>query len=535
MPKDAGASKSTRPIQVPIEGHGDMRTRPLLALPARHEAQRTRSRRVHLLMVASRAMADGLLLVGSFVLAYWLRYGLELGRDVIAPESFLPLSSFFPYIGAYVVITLLAFQMRGLYALPRGATWLDHIRIIAGASLIGVAALTLGALLLNPVLPSRLVFIFLWLSTLLIFGVERFAYRRIRMWLWQRGVNIRRALVVGAGVAGQRIMKDILERRELGYELAGYVSDEDDPAEKDWQVPVRSMLGAKNGNGNGHGPRRLGALRDVRRIIGRGEMHEVIVALPANRHAQILGIIDGCRESGVDFKLVPDLFEMRFNEVRIDALNGVPLIGVKDVALRGFNLVLKRALDIFLAIGALVVASPLILISAALVKATSPGPVIFRQQRVGKGGHVFTCYKFRTMFRDAEHRLEEIRHLNEMGGDVTFKMRDDPRQTRVGKLLRRTSLDELPQIVNILRGDMSWVGPRPPTPAEVARYSDWHRKRLDVTPGLTGLWQVSGRSELSFDEMVKLDIYYAENWSLGMDTSIILRTIPAVLKREGAY
>jgi exopolysaccharide biosynthesis polyprenyl glycosylphosphotransferase len=490
-------------------------------------------------MIAGRATVDGLLLVGSFVLAYWLRYGLELGRDVIAPESFLPLSAFLTYIGAYAAITLLAFYMRGLYALPRGATWFDHMRIITGASLIGVAALTLGALLLNPVLPSRLVFIYLWLSTLAIFAVERYAYRQIRMWLWRRGINTRRALVVGAGVAGQRIMKDILERRELGYELAGYVSDEDDPAEKDWQVPVRSMLGARNGNGNsngnGHGPHKLGSVKDVRRLIGRQDLHEVIVALPANRHAQILGIIDGCRESGVDFKLVPDLFEMRFNEVRIDALNGVPLIGVKEVALQGFNLVVKRALDILLAMGGLIVASPLLIASMVMVKATSPGPVIFRQRRVGKGGQTFTCYKFRTMHRDAEHKLEEIKHLNEMGGGVTFKMRDDPRLTRVGRYLRRTSIDELPQMLNILRGEMSWVGPRPPTPAEVEQYSEWHRKRLDVTPGLTGLWQVSGRSELSFDEMVKLDIYYAENWSLAMDMVIILRTIPAVLRREGAY
>jgi exopolysaccharide biosynthesis polyprenyl glycosylphosphotransferase len=488
-------------------------------------------------MIAGRATVDGLLLGASFVVAYWARYGLELGRDVVAPESLLPLSAFLPYMGAYVLITLLAFQMRGLYALPRGATWFDHMRIITGAALIGVAALTLGALLLNPVLPSRLVFIYLWVATLAIFAVERYAFWQLRIWLWRRGINIRRALVVGAGVAGQRIMKDILERRELGYELAGYVSDEDDPAEKDWQVPVRSMLGTRNGNGNGntHAPNKLGVVKDVRRIIGRQDLHEVIVALPANRHAQILGIIDGCRESGVDFKLVPDLFEMRFNEVRIDALNGVPLIGVKEVALQGFNLVVKRALDILLAMGGLIVASPLLLVSAVMVKATSPGPVIFRQQRVGRGGRTFTCYKFRTMHRDAEQRLEEIKHLNEMGGGVTFKMRDDPRLTNVGRFLRRTSVDELPQMINIFKGEMSWVGPRPPTPKEVEQYSEWHRKRLDVTPGLTGLWQVSGRSELSFDEMVKLDIYYAENWSLAMDMMIILRTIPAVLRREGAF
>jgi exopolysaccharide biosynthesis polyprenyl glycosylphosphotransferase len=236
----------------------------------------------------------------------------------------------------------------------------------------------------------------------------------------------------------------------------------------------------------------------------------------------------------VDFKLVPDLFEMRFNEVRIDALNDIPLIGVKDVALRGFNLFIKRMLDIVLAIVVLVLAGIPMLIISLLIKATSPGPVLFRQERVGKGGELFVCFKFRTMYKDAEQRKEELRAHNEAQGPM-FKMRNDPRRTSVGKLLRRTSLDELPNLFNILKGEMSWVGPRPPTPDEAAQYNDWHRKRLDVTPGLTGLWQVSGRSDLTFDEMVKLDLFYAENWSLALDTKIILKTVPAVLKREGAY
>jgi exopolysaccharide biosynthesis polyprenyl glycosylphosphotransferase len=526
MPETTGAPKQVR--QVAIPNPDNARTRPLLALPNLREVKSRRARRTRMALIMGRVAADSALLLLAFVVAYWLRYGLELGRDVVAPESFLPISSFYPYILAYTALTLITFYVRGLYALPRGAAWFDHVRIIASASLVGVSAMTLGALLLNPVLPSRLVFIYLWLSTLAIFAVERFLYRQLRMWLWRRGINIRNALVIGASVAGQRIMKDILERPELGYKLAGYVADTSDtPGSPNWRVPIRT----RNGNG---GPQRLGSLKDVQRLISRQDLHEVIVALPATHHAQILGIIDNCRESGVDFKLVPDLFEMRFNEVRIDALNGVPLIGVKDVALHGFNLFVKRALDIIMALGALIVAAIPMLIIAAVIKTTSPGPVLFKQKRVGKGGHTFTCLKFRSMYRDAEERLEELRHLSETDGP-TFKMRDDPRLTPFGKRLRRTSLDELPQLFNILRGDMSWVGPRPPTPSEVARYSDWHHKRLDITPGLTGLWQVSGRSELSFDEMVKLDLYYAENWSLAVDVMILLRTIPAVLKREGAF
>jgi exopolysaccharide biosynthesis polyprenyl glycosylphosphotransferase len=482
---------------------------------------------LRLVLVAGRMAADGILLVLAFALAYWLRYGFQPVYGLSAAEPAPQLAAFYPYAMAYTLGTLFFLRMRGLYALPRGASWLDQMMVIAGSSFIGVSGLTLGALLFSPVLPGRLVFIYVWLCTLLVFGAERLLYRRVRIWLWHRGINVRYALVIGAGTAGQRIMKELVERTTLGYRLVGYIADAaDTPWSPNWRVPIsRRKLG---------GVRRLGSLQDVERILLEHRLHEVIVALPASYHARTLDIMDQCRRLGIEFKLAPDLFEMRFNEVRIDALNSVPLIGVKDIALRGFNLYLKRAMDVLLAVTALVMgAIPMVIIGLG-VKLSSPGPVLFRQTRVGKGGRLFTCYKFRSMYQDAEARLAELRHLNEADGPI-FKIRNDPRLTPFGRFLRRTSLDELPQIFNILRGEMSWVGPRPPTPDEVARYSEWHLKRLDVTPGLTGLWQVSGRSDLSFDEMVKLDLYYAENWSLAMDIMILLKTIPAVLKREGAY
>ncbi len=498
--------------------------RGLVALPP---ARAFSARKQHVALMAARLMMDGFLLVMAFALAYWLRYDIELGRNVVAESSYRPFSFFYPYVAAFVGIGLLAFHARGMYALPRGASWFDFMRVVVSASLVTVAALTLGALFLNTVLPSRGLFLLLWASTLAIFAVERFAFRRLRVALWRRGINTRKAVVVGTGLAGQRIMKDIVERSDLGYKLTGYVSDvKESPGGHNWRVPLKVR--------DGMVPQWLGTVKDIERIICGRDVHEVIVALPATHHAQILNIIDSCRACGVDFKLVPDLFEMRFNEVRIDALNGVPLIGVKDVALQGFNLLVKRVLDVTLAVGSLALAAIPMLIIAAAVKLNSPGPVFFKQKRVGKAGQEFTCYKFRSMYEDAEQRLAEIAHLNEADGPI-FKVKNDPRLTPVGKFLRRTSLDELPQLFNILKGEMSWVGPRPPLRREVEQYSDWHLKRLDVTPGLTGLWQVSGRSDLSFEEMVKLDIYYAENWSLAMDAAIILKTIPAVVKRQGAY
>ena len=496
-------------------------------LGALTSARNLSGRRVRLVLLAARILADGLLLMVSFALAYWLRYTLGLGRDISAPESFLTLSAFYPYVALYVIGTLLILRVRGLYALPRGSSWVGHMSVITGASFIGVAALTLGVLLFNAMLPSRLIFIYLWLCTIVVFGIERFVYRRVRIALWRRGINIRKALVVGSGVAAQRIMKDIVERPDLGYELLGYTSDTlDSPGSANWRVPIGRRFSSN--------VRRLGNLKEAGSIISQHKPHEVIVALPATYHEQTLSILDSCRDIGVEFKLVPDLFEMRFNEVRVDALNGVPLIGVKDFALQGVNLFIKRAMDVAFVVVALALAALPMLVIATAIKLTSPGPVLFRQKRVGKGGRIFMCYKFRSMYEDAEARLEGLRHLNEVDGPI-FKMKNDPRLTKVGKILRQTSLDELPQLFNILKADMSWVGPRPPTPGEVEKYSEWHLKRLDVTSGLTGLWQVSGRSNLSFDEMVKLDLYYAENWSLAVDMMIILRTIPAVLRRSGAY
>jgi lipopolysaccharide/colanic/teichoic acid biosynthesis glycosyltransferase len=182
----------------------------------------------------------------------------------------------------------------------------------------------------------------------------------------------------------------------------------------------------------------------------------------------------------------------------------------------------------------MILVSPFWFAIAVGIKLDSPGPVFFRQERVGKDGKVFTVFKFRSMYQDAEERLEKLRAHNEADGPL-FKMKDDPRRTRVGRFIRKTSLDETPQLINVLRGEMSIVGPRPGLPSEVAQYQEWHRKRLEAQPGITGLWQVSGRSNLTFDEMVMLDIYYAENWSVGMDLRIMLRTVPQVLFGEGAY
>ena len=232
--------------------------------------------------------------------------------------------------------------------------------------------------------------------------------------------------------------------------------------------------------------------------------------------------------------VVPDLFQVTKNQVYVDDFNGIPLISTRGVSIQGWNLILKRASDLVLGIAATVISLPLTLLIALAIKLDTTGPVLYSQTRIGKNGVPFRCYKFRSMVVGADSMRPELAEINEATGPL-FKVRNDPRRTAVGRLLRRYSLDELPQIINVIRGEMSLVGPRPNLPEETEQYEEWHKKRLTVSPGITGLWQVSGRSDLTFDEMVLLDIYYVENWTITMDIGILLRSLPAVLRGRGAY
>jgi exopolysaccharide biosynthesis polyprenyl glycosylphosphotransferase len=332
----------------------------------------------------------------------------------------------------------------------------------------------------------------------------------------RRGVGLARVLVVGAGHVGKMVMQQIAGRPGLGYQLVGFCDD------------VAWAQNAPFGRFSC-----LGDVAGLDRVIADQRVDEVVIALPSAEHERILEIVSLCRDNGVEFRLVPDTFDLTLGTLEVDDLAGIPLIGLRETALHGFNLAIKRAVDVVVASVALIGASPILLLVALAVKLDSRGPVFYPQYRVGKHGP-FKIYKVRSMYQDAERRLTEVRERNEARGP-TFKMKDDPRRTRVGRIVRRLSLDEVPQFWNVLAGDMSLVGPRPPIPHEVEQYDEWHMRRLEVTPGLTGLWQVSGRSDLPFDEMVMLDLYYIENWSLSLDVKIILQTIPAVLSMRGAY
>ncbi len=474
------------------------------------------ARRHKRLYTIGLVVSDVLLINVAFGLAYWLRYEVQLIRPIEEP-NYVPFGAYLPAAALLTALLLVAYKLERVYDQRRGASWLDEVYAIFSGTLIGIAALTIFYFYFRPLVYSRLMFGYTAVLIIAMLSLGRLITRSLLNRLRRRGIAIDRVLIVGAGEVGRTIMRNVVAQPELGYQVVGFVDD--DPAKQSTDIGRF---------------RALGGTEDLLRAIEEEAVDEVIVTLPWTSHRKIVNIMSHCEHRGVRAKIVPDLFQMKLNRVDVDEINGIPLIGVKEVSIRGWNLAVKRVLDVALSLLSLIILSPLLLIIAIIIRRDSPGPVLFRQTRVGRNGKLFTFYKFRSMHWDAEKIRPQLADLNEATGPL-FKIRDDPRLTRMGRFLRRTSLDEWPQLYNVLRGDMSLVGPRPAIPSEVEQYRDWHRKRLEVSPGVTGLWQVSGRSELTFDEMVMLDLFYAENWSLWLDLKILAKTIPTVILGTGAY
>ncbi|HHN93753.1 MAG TPA: undecaprenyl-phosphate glucose phosphotransferase [Anaerolineae bacterium] len=459
-------------------------------------------------------ISDVLLINASMILAYWVRFDLQWFRDISYHH---PLSAYLPFSALFTVLMLVAFRMDHVYQRWRGRSWLDQVYRIINATAKSVVVIMAVTFILRPLQYSRLLIFEAGVIAIILLALSRAVQNWVLTYLHAHGIGVSRVVIVGAGEVGRTVMRTIVALPGLGYQVIGFVDDNPQKGETDI------------------GPfKALGPLRNLSTIIEEGDVDEVIITLPWMYHRKIMSIVRECERQDVSAKIVPDLFQMSLSQVDIDDLGGVPLIGIRERGIGRWALLVKRGVDIAGAVVGLTVGAPLMALIALAIKLESPGPVLFRQTRVGAGGHLFEMYKFRSMRGGAEAELEKLRELNEADGPL-FKIHNDPRLTRVGRLLRRTSLDELPQLWNVLRGEMSLVGPRPPIPAEVDLYQRWHKRRLEVRPGMTGLWQVSGRSLLSFDEMVLLDIYYIENWSLWLDFKIMLRTIPQMLFGNGAY
>ncbi|MHB1055693.1 MAG: sugar transferase [Thermoleophilia bacterium] len=422
---------------------------------------------------------------------------------------------------SFVVIVLTSIALNRDYEPEKRYSRLGEMDMVLRSCVIAFVLLVSSAFVLEDfIIPDLYVFsrpgiIILSIAFATLLMSVRVSAHYVQTCIFGHGKWRRRIIIVGAGPEGLGVFQHMKTKDWLGVKCVGFV----DPTLKVSPVPEAPLLGT---------------VEDLSDVIKSHEVEEVIIALPPADHEIMEGIVNSGIRQAVKVRIIPDSFAYAYSQVDIQEYDGLAMIDVKQPNLVAMHGGLKRIMDIVLALLLLVFNSFVMLIVAVIISLTSRGPVIYRQTRLGKNGNSFEMMKFRSMVVGAHDQRARLKEKNEASGPF-FKMKEDPRTTGFGRIIRLASLDELPQLLNVLRGDMSLVGPRPPLPEEVVRYGVHHLKRLAVRPGLTGLWQVSGRDRRDFEEMAKLDLYYIENWSIKLDLKIILKTIPAVLTRRGAY
>ncbi len=349
-----------------------------------------------------------------------------------------------------------------------------------------------------------------------------FSMRSLLVWWYfdraaEKGENFQKVLIIGTGERAQRLCQTLNSHSEWGIDVIGHVDTDQ-----------------KEVNSSGLTSPILGRLDEIEEILSSRVVDEVILAIPRAMMGDVQPIVDACEEQGVRFRLMADIFNMQVSKTHLVDLDGIPLLTFEPVAQNPTDLLIKRLFDLSAVLISMPIVLPVMAVVALAIKLEAPGPALFVQQRVGFRKRKFPMYKFRSMHVDAEERLKEIEHLNESDGP-NFKITNDPRVTKVGKFIRRTSLDELPQLFNVILGHMSLVGPRPMSIRDVDLFDRGiQRKRFSVKPGLTCIWQISGRSNLTFDQWLELDLKYIDTWSLELDFKILIKTIPAVLFSKGA-
>jgi len=479
--------------------------RPFVRVRGRHAAMSRRQRWERRYV---RALVLGDLLAGG--VAGGATFGLRFGDEVTAyNRGYLILTGLLPVVLLAVLAVSRAYERRFLFVgtdeyqrVLRGG-----VGLIAGAALVSYALdLDLARGYVLAALPTAIV-----TSVVL-----RFVLRKRLHLARSRGESLRRVLLVGHELSVIGMTRQLRRERYHGLEVVG------------------ACLPPAHDGGVGPLPV-YGTFDDVANAVDLADADTVVVlSCPELDGVQLRRLAWRLERDEVDLIVASTLVDVAGGRTTIRPVDGLPMLHVEHPRLHGGSRLVKEAFDRVGALALLAVFGPLLLTVALCVRLTSRGPVLFRQVRVGRDGSLFRIFKFRSMYVDAEARLAELRHLNEHDG-VLFKIRDDPRVTRVGRWLRRFSLDELPQLLNVVLGQMSLVGPRPPLPSEVAAYADDVRRRLAVKPGMTGLWQVSGRADLPWEEAVRLDLRYVENWSLSLDLVILLRTMTAVVRSSGAY
>jgi exopolysaccharide biosynthesis polyprenyl glycosylphosphotransferase len=460
-------------------------------------------------------LTDLILINLAFVTAYVARYQWQWLRPVVFEE---PYNGYVSQQLLLIVLLFLTFQQHKVWRRRRGEAWVDEMSRIISATASGIALMMAISFFFQPTPFSRLMLVWAMLFIVLFIGMARLGRRWILGRLYQKGRLVDNALLVGSGEVGRSVIRTVLARPELGYRLIGYLDDGT----------------GENNIGSARVPH-LGSFTDLDQMLdAHPDLHTVFVALPGEMNREILALLRVAGAYDVRAQVVPDLLQMSLNRVEFINMSGIPMLGTREVRINRVGRATKRLMDLITVAILLIPTLLLTAVIAVAIKMDSEGPVFYNGARVGPDGKLFTMYKFRSMIVGAEQQKNALREYNEADGPI-FKIKDDPRLTRVGRWLRKTSLDEFPQLYNVFLGQMSLVGPRPPLPEEVAEYRPWQRQRLTIIGGITGLWQVSGRSDLTFDELCLLDIYYIENWSLALDIRILLQTIPHALFGRGAY
>jgi exopolysaccharide biosynthesis polyprenyl glycosylphosphotransferase len=416
--------------------------------------------------------------------------------------------------GFTVALIIISRRMH-LYTPQRVPSFLDEQRLSIQACFTSGLLLT-GTLYLVHAqdIPRSIVLITVGLVTIAL-SLRRLVYRMLIYRRFERGVGTRKVLILGTGPEAHALRHHLESIRHLGYTFKGFI-----------EFPgANSRLIASSGDV-------VGTLETLFQHARKHFVDEIFFTTPCEREV-VQNVLDQARVHGVDLRVVPDMYDGLAWNSPIEYIGQFPTIPLHCGHVPEIGLLLKRAVDILFSSVALIVLSPVLLAVAIAIKLDSRGPIFYSSERIGKKGRVFHCTKFRTMVRDAEKRRADVMHMNERDG-VLFKISNDPRITNVGRFLRKYSLDELPQFYNVLRGDMSIVGPRPPLASEVQEYKLSHLRRLDVTPGITGLWQVQARQDPSFDSYISLDVSYIDNWSIWLDLKIIVRTVIVVFAGTGS-
>ncbi len=474
------------------------------------------------LVAAFVYLADLALVSLAFVLAHFLRGRLAPALGVGAP-GLPPIASYLTLLPVALAIWTVLLWSSGRYRSHRQVPLVDEAKAILRVTLLGAATFALAVWgfrlderLLDSGRISRSWIVLFALFTGALLLAEKLALRLAARTIRERGLNYRTIVLVGRGATAVSIAESIRAHRWWGYRVLGFLAS--------GEADERPDPGARP---------LLGTIADLDAVRAKEIVDEVVFALPARATARFEDQVLALQEQGVLVRFALELFPHARARVELNEMDGVPLISLVTTPSGALELGAKRALDVAISLAVVAVAWPAIGAVALGIKLSGRGAVLFRQRRCGLNGRQFTLYKFRTMVEGAHERMLEVAHLNEMDGPV-FKSSRDPRVTPFGRFLRKFSLDELPQLWNVLRGDMSLVGPRPPIPEEVARYERWQRRRLAMKPGLTGLWQISGRNELDFERWMALDLQYIDTWSPWLDLKILLKTVPVVLSGRGA-